>query len=322
MDFLEVAVYTSTAGIEPVTGVLLQLGVTGFVVEDSQDFLEFLEDKNARWDYVDDSLMTLKDQETCVKVYLPRNQQGVQQLEGIHSELERLKGLDREKQFGRLELSLANVKEEDWANNWKAYFKPFPVGNRLAVKPTWEQYDNPEGRLVLEIDPSSSFGTGQHHTTQLCLGLLEECVTPGCGILDMGCGSGILGIGALLLGAGHVTAVDIEENAVRIAGENYQQNHIFPEQYTVCCADVLGNAEDRERICGTEYDLVVANIVADIIIAMTPLFARCVKRSGTLVVSGIILERAEEVLSVLRSQGFCVEEVREQKGWAAAKLRR
>lgn len=321
MDFLEVAVYTATAGIEPVTGVLLQLGVTGFVVEDSQDFLEFLEDKNSRWDYVDDSLMALKDQETCVKVYLPCNQQGVQQLEGIRSELERLKGLDKERQFGRLELSLSNVKEEDWANNWKAYFKPFPVGSRLAVKPTWEQYDNPEGRLVLEIDPSSSFGTGQHHTTQLCLGLLEECVTPGCGMLDMGCGSGILGIGALLLGAGHVTAVDIEENAARIAGENYRQNHISPEQYTVRCADVLGNGEDRERICGTGYDLVVANIVADIIIAMAPLFARCVKKSGTLVVSGIILERAEEVLSALRNQGFCVEEVREQKDWAAAKLR-
>lgn len=101
-------------------------------------------------------------------MYLPCNQQGVQQLEGIRSELERLKGLDKERQFGRLELSLSNVKEEDWANNWKAYFKPFPVGSRLAVKPTWEQYDNPEGRLVLEIDPSSSFGTGQHHTTQLC----------------------------------------------------------------------------------------------------------------------------------------------------------
>lgn len=322
MDFIEAAVYTTTEGIEPVTGVLLQLGVNGFVVEDSQDFMEFLEDKNSHWDYVDDSLMALKDQETCVKVYIAKNSQGAEQLENIRSELCRLKSEDPEGDFWTSGALSDRRERRGTGQQLESLFQPFPVGKRLVVKPTWEQYDNPENRLILEIDPSSSFGTGQHHTTQLCLSLLEECVTPGCQVLDMGCGSGILGVGALLLGAGYVTAVDIDENAARIAGENYRQNHLPPERYEACCADVLGNLEDREKICGKEYDLVAANIVADVIIAMAPLFTRCVKKGGVLVVSGIILERAEEVLSVLKEQGFTVEQIREQKDWAAAKLSR
>ena len=143
----------------------------------------------------------------------------------------------------RLEAEIENVREEDWSNNWKQYFKPLKVGEKLLIKPSWEEYKNTDNRIVLEIDPASSFGTGQHNTTRLCLELLEKSMHEGDRILDMGCGSGILSIGAMLMGADSVTAVDIEQNAVETASENAQKNNIPFMKYTAYCGDVISNKE-------------------------------------------------------------------------------
>ena len=264
--------------------------------------------------------MQLSECDTSVTFYLPDDAQGAEQLSGIRNLLTNLKTGQNAEFFGSLELSVNNVREDDWANNWKQYFKPFPVGEKLYIKPSWEKIPEDTDRTVLEIDPASSFGTGQHHTTRLCLELSESVLHQHDKILDLGCGSGILSIGAMLLGADSAAAVDIVDNSVRTALENAEKNHIRPEVYHTYCGDICSDAELREKI-GSGYDLIYANIVADVLIAMSKLFGTFLKSSGHLIVSGIIIERADEVLNELEANGFEKITVREKEGWAAALLR-
>ena len=321
MNWTQVDIYTTTEAIDLLSSKFQDLGIRGCMVQDAQDFQEFLEQKDGRWDYLEDGLMELAHCETCITVYLPEDGQGAETLSALRDMLAQLRAADPEHIYGRLEMQCSGIREEDWANNWKQYFKPFPVGKKLYIKPSWETPTaEAAGRTVLEIDPASSFGTGQHHTTRLCLELMESEIQPGATrLLDLGCGSGILFIGGLLLGAKSAYAVDIEENAVRIAGENAAENHLDPDSYTISCGNVITDAALTEAI-GTGYDVITANIVADVIKAMAPLFPRFLKPDGTLILSGIITERADEVLETVTAQGFAVLEKREASGWCAVKL--
>lgn len=320
MNWIETQIITDSAGVDALCAMLTDLGIKGFSIADPADFQEFLQNKEGKWDYIDQDLLGMAQGDTTVTVYLPDNAQGAEQLVALRAMLAQIHARDDAQLFGTLELTLKNVREEDWANNWKQYFKPFTVGERLLIKPSWEMCENPWNRAVLEIDPASSFGTGQHHTTRLCLELLEQLMHPGDRVLDLGCGSGILSIGALLLGASGATAVDIEENAAATATENARKNHIDPTLYRVFCGNVL----EDETLCreiGDGYDLICANIVADVLIAMKQLFRQFLRPEGTLIVSGIIMERRDEVLDQLKKAGFALLEVREKEGWAAASLR-
>lgn len=320
MNWIETQIITDSAGVDALCAMLTDLGIKGFSIADPADFQEFLQNKEGKWDYIDQDLLGMAQGDTTVTVYLPDNAQGAEQLVALRAMLAQIHARDDAQLFGTLELTLKNVREEDWANSWKQYFKPFTVGERLLIKPSWETCENPRHRAVLEIDPASSFGTGQHHTTRLCLELLEQLMHPGDRVLDLGCGSGILSIGALLLGASGATAVDIEENAAATATENARKNHIDPTLYRVFCGNVL----EDETLCreiGDGYDLICANIVADVLIAMKQLFRQFLRPEGTLIVSGIIMERRDEVLDQLKKAGFALLEVREKEGWAAASLR-
>ncbi len=321
MDFTQVTIYTTAPGVDAVTGVLMQLDITGFEIEDAGDFEAFLADTQPHWDYVDESLMKLKETETNIKIYLPANEQGAQLLADVKEALKALKEADAEGTLGRLTAELNNVREEDWANNWKQYFKPFEVGKRFVIKPSWEEYSAETDRVILEIDPSSSFGTGSHHTTQLCIEQLEEYVQPHAFVLDMGCGSGILSIAALLLGAERAAAVDIDQNSVRVARENAVMNGFGAPRFAAECGNVL----EDEAFCASLgehfYDVVVANIVADVIIAMRGLFGRYLKKDGVLICSGIIGERADEVRRVLEQSGFETVSRHEKQDWVALVLR-
>lgn len=320
MNWIEIQIITASAGVDALCAMLTDLGIKGFSIADPADFQEFLQNKEGKWDYIDQDLLGMAQGDTTVTVYLPDNAQGAEQLVALRAMLAQIHARDDAQLFGTLELTLKNVREEDWANNWKQYFKPFTVGERLLIKPSWEMCENPWNRAVLEIDPASSFGTGQHHTTRLCLELLEQLMHPGDRVLDLGCGSGILSIGALLLGASGATAVDIEENAAATATENARKNHIDPTLYRVFCGNVLKD-ETLCREIGDGYDLICANIVADVLIAMKQLFRQFLRPEGTLIVSGIIMERRDEVLDQLKKAGFALLEVREKEGWAAASLR-
>ncbi len=316
MDWKEVNIMTSTFGIEPLTAYLMDIGIKGFVIKDSEDFNEFLENKEGKWDYIDEDLMGLSECETCVTVYIPENAQGVEMFASLKSILQMLKESDTENQFGRLEIESNSVREEDWANNWKQYFKPLKAGEKLLIKPSWEEYNEDDGRIILEIDPASSFGTGQHNTTRLCLELMEKSLNKGDKVLDLGCGSGILSIGAMLLGAESAVAVDIEENSVATSIENAEKNHINKEKYTAYCGNVINDESLVEKI-GDGYDIITANIVADVLIAMSDLFMKFIKKGGTLIISGIITERKDEVTESVINAGFKMTEVKEADGWCA-----
>ncbi len=319
MNWFEVKITTETPAVDVLCAMLTDLGVKGFAIEDAESFQEFLDDKEGKWDYIDEDLMGLAECDTTVTFYLPDDAQGAEQFAAVRALLEQLKTSENAAFFGTLALSSSNVKEDDWANNWKQYFKPLPIGKSLLIKPSWEALPEGNDRIVLEIDPASSFGTGQHHTTRLCLELVEEILQPQDRVLDLGCGSGILSIGAMLLGADSAVAVDIVENSVRTAEENAAKNHLPAEKYLAYCGDICSDDALCETI-GTGYDLICANIVADVLIAMADYFGKFLKSEGYLVVSGIIIERADEVLDVLEAAGFRKLKVHEKEGWAAALL--
>lgn len=319
MEWTEVNIYTASEGIELLCAKLMDIGIKGFVIQDAGDFNEFLENKDGKWDYIDEDLMGLSDCETRITVYLPSNSQGADMLLSIRAMLAELKEADTDGIYGRLEAELSSIREEDWANNWKQYFKPVKIGEKLVIKPSWEEYENDGSRIILEIDPASSFGTGQHHTTRLCLELLEKSLNSGDRILDMGCGSGILSIGAMLLGAESAVAVDIEQNAAETAMENAVKNNISPEKYETFYGNILTDEKLADRI-DSKYDVIAANIVADVLIAMKDHFVRYIKKGGILIVSGIIEERMHEVIGALEGVGFSNPEINVKEGWAAVKL--
>ena len=315
MNWLEVTIYTSKEGLEVLTGILMQMGVTGFVIEDPDDFAEFLTHRGESWDYMDASVEELKDVQTNIKFYLAENAQGQETFIEIKNTLARLKA--ETDAYGSLRLETGDVREEDWANNWKQYFKPFTVGEQFVIKPTWESYDETTTRHILEIDPNSSFGTGQHYTTQLCIEQLEHLIHEDVEVLDMGCGSGILSIAALMLGARHVTAVDIDQNSVNIACDNFKQNNMPTSRYTAYCGNVMADEALENKIGHGKYDVVVANIVADVIIGMKHELRAFMKPDGKLIASGVISDRCEEVKGHLEEVGFVIDGVTEKNDWVA-----
>lgn len=321
MNWTEVTIATTTEGIETVTGNLLLLGINGASVTDSQDFEAFLNHTETYWDAVEDELMALRDCETTVTVYLPEDEQGAAQLRDLDDMLARLRAEDTEGVYGRLERTAKTVHEEDWANEWRKYFKPFTVGERFLVKPSWEALDEPTDRTVLEIDPGSSFGTGQHHTTQLCMELMEGLSWEDASLLDIGTGSGILAIAGLLLGARDARGIDIDLHAVETSVENVRKNVGADAPYEGFCGDIVTDRALQERIGGA-YEVITANIIADVILGLRETFLKNLKKGGTLIVSGIIDDRADEVEEGLKEAGFTLIERTAQGGWVAMEFTR
>lgn len=317
MDWIKVSIYTTSEGIEPLSGRLYQLGITGLEIEDEKDFKDFLENNKQYWDYVDDDLIKEKEGETEVIAYVSDNAAGHEMLMAIRNTVAELKQLDEDGEFGRLEIEINNMCEEDWANNWKKYFHPLNVGEKILIKPEWEETENPEGRVVFSVNPGMSFGTGSHYTTQLCIENLEKFINNDTKVLDLGCGSGILSIISLLLGAESAFAVDIDPNAVDIAYQNAERNNIDKSKYTVKAGDIITNTALQEEIAKDKYDVVVANIVADVIIALAPKAKEYMKDGGVFITSGIIEDRIDDVKEALEKCGFKIESIKQRKDWAS-----
>lgn len=205
-------------------------------------------------------------------------------------------------------IETAPCVQEDWINNWKKYFHPIPVGRKLLIRPDWEQTENPENRVVLDLEPGIAFGTGTHETTRLCMEFLEEYVKPGSTMLDVGCGSGILSVAGLLLGAKSAVGVDIDPLAVKTAVQNAERNHVA-EHFTGICGSLT------EQVQGT-FDVVAANIVADVVIELTQNIGQYLAPGAVYLMSGIIDERERDVLDALKGK-FDVIACREEKGWVA-----
>lgn len=322
MNWIEVSIFTTTNGIEIINGALIKLGINDAVIEDASVFEDFLHDDTMNWDYYDEELTKMKDCESCIKVYLADNNQGNEFFGEIKRFVENLKSEYNEIDFGRLEIETKTLNDEDWANNWKQYFKPFTVSDKIIIKPSWEEYsESTEGKIILEIDPGMSFGTGQHHTTRLCIEQIIKHMTNGMRVLDMGCGSGILSIASILLGAESCVGVDIDENAVRIAKENAALNNIFEDRFTLYCGDVTNDEALQEKIGNNKYDMIAVNIIAQIIMGMSMTFPKFLKKGGLVIASGIIKKYLQEVLDNFKELGFEVIEINDSEEWVCVTAR-
>lgn len=226
-----------------------------------------------------------------------------------------LAAMDTDKAYGSLEIKSENVADEDWSEIWKQYFHPISVGKNILIQPAWEKADAPQGKCVFTVNPGMSFGTGSHPSTRFCLEEIEKYIKDGDSVLDLGCGSGILSITALLLGAKSAVAVDIDSNATDVAYDNLALNHLSKDLYTTYTGDITSDADLRGKL--GRHDIVIANIVADVIIALAPYVRSFMKDDAVFICSGIILERLDEVKSALTENGLKIKEIKNDDDWAA-----
>lgn len=311
MNWLALHIDTSPAGLEPVEIMLSNLGIDSLEVEDEADFRRFLEQNEQYWDYVDEDLDRSMRGKCRITFYTEDNPAGFGQVAAVRIALAALKRDHPE--YAPLIMTIDGLEDADWENNWRAYYKPMEIGERLLVAPDWEEAEA-GGRVILRLDPGLAFGTGSHATTRLCLAALEKRVRPGARVLDLGCGSGILSIAALLLGADSAMACDIDDKAVDVARVNAQRNGVGRDRYTVLAGNVLTDEKLREKL-GGGYDMVLANIVSDVILALAPSVRGLMAPGGVFICSGIIDTRAQEVRAGLEAAGLTIEETGGAEGW-------
>lgn len=315
MDWIKTIITTTRNGIDPVSGCLLELGINGIEICDKDDFKEFLENNHKYWDYVDEELEKLKEADTTITFYLTCGSDGIELLNSVRSSMIRLKKLDINNEYGSLDIRTENVKDEDWSEIWKQYFHPTPVGRKILICPEWETPDSTTERTVFTVNPGMSFGTGSHPSTRFCLEELEKYVKDGDTVLDLGCGSGILSITALLLGASSAIAVDIDSNATDAARSNLKLNKLSDNVYKIYTGDITSDKSLRDKL--GKHNIVLANIVADVIIAISPFIRDFMKENAIFICSGIILERLDEVKQALVKNGLKIINITQDNDWAA-----
>ena len=313
MKWIELHIDTVPAGIEPVTELLSGSGIDSLMIDDEGEFKDFLENNRQYWDYVDDKLLAEKRGKCRITFYLEDDQEGWNRLAQVRILLSALK--KQHPEYAPLLLTMENVADEDWENNWKQFYKPMEIGERLLVVPAWESAGETE-RVKLILNPGLTFGTGSHATTRLCLAALDKLIRGGEKVLDLGCGSGILSIAALRLGAERAFACDVDPTCVSVAYENAALNGVDRERYTVRAGDVTADRE-LAREFGGGYDVVVANIVADVIIALSTKVRPLLRPDGRFLCSGVIDDRAAEVKAKLMDAGWEILEENSSEGWFA-----
>ncbi len=291
MDWTEILVEVGADRIDEAAAIANMTVPYGIYIEDYSD-LEQEVMEIAHVDLIDEDLLKQDRSKAKIHIYIdPEDNIG----EAVQFLRERLNAAEIAHTIDQ-----SNVQEDDWLNNWRKFFKPMPVGEKLLINPSWFTDTDPKGRLVINIDPGLAFGTGKHETTRLCMEALERYVRGGERVLDVGCGSGILGIAAVLLGADSAFGVDIDETAVRTANENAQVNHVS-DKMTAIAGDLVDKVTEK-------YDIVVANIVADAIIALSASVTSFMTDDAVYIVSGIIDTRADDVKNAIKGHFEIVEE--------------
>ena len=312
MDWIEVKVHTTTAASEAVGEAMIRCGAEGTMVEDRADVPDPSK-PNGYWEIIDPHMIDQMPEDVVVHAWFQPDSVFPERMQTLRDSLQRVRASFAD--AGSLLLETDQVKEEDWSEVWKQFYKPFRAGKRLVVCPTWEHYDAKEDDLVIRMDPGMAFGSGTHETTGMCLDLLDQIVTSGSRVMDVGTGSGILAIGAGLLGAKEVLAIDIDPQAVKVARENVELNHLS-DCITVREGNLLDGSEDA--VC----DICIANIIADIILLFAEPLRSHILPGGYFLCSGIIRERGDEVQAGLLSAGYEIVRREERGEWTAFLCRR
>ena len=310
MAWLEITIDTVSDKIDSAVTALTAAGFSDLVIEDQEEFETFLDQNRAYWDYIDEELQEKLQGLSHIKLYLEdTDAAGMDRLEA------------RVKQLG-LSMTVTTMADVNWEESWKDNYPPQEVGKNLVVLPYWLTDSYEGGRTPIVLDPGLTFGTGAHPSTQMVMETMEETVQPGFRCLDLGSGSGILSIAALRLGAQSATGIDIDPKAENIARENAAYNYFAAPEFTALTGNVTEDTALMERLAAAEYDLVLVNIVADVIIGLSPILPNFLTEKSTLICSGILDVRLEEVIAALERAGLTVTAVKSKEDWRCVKAKR
>ncbi|CEN79558.1 50S ribosomal protein L11 methyltransferase [Paraclostridium sordellii] len=306
MKWAEITIKTTTEAVEAITNILYEQNVGGVSIEDPKDF-KFQKKHEYDWDFVEEEIFNSGYDGVIIKTYITEERDVTDDIKIIKEKIDGLKefGID----VGEAIVELSQVDEEDWANEWKNYYKPTKIGEKIVVKPTWEEYKAQDSDLIIELDPGMAFGTGTHETTSMCIRELEKYVKPDSKVFDIGCGSGILAIAAAKLGAKYVLAVDLDEVAVKVSKENVELNKV-DESVTALHGNLMEVVKDKA-------DIVVANIIADIIKILAKDIKQFMKDDAVFISSGIIHAKVDEVKEALTENGLEIVHVESLGEWNA-----
>lgn len=307
---------TTTQAEDIVSSILMDLGIQGIEIEDKipltarekeQMFVDIMPEGEA-----DDGI-------AYVSFYLEEDQDKEEMLASVRNELEEMRTF---MEMGDLEIEESQTEDVDWVNNWKKYFHQFTVDDVLII-PSWEDVEpKDKDKMIIHIDPGTAFGTGMHETTQLCIRQIKKYMTPGAQVLDVGCGSGILGMLALKFGAGHSLGTDLDPCAIDATHENMEANGIEASQYEVMIGNLIDDKEVQDKVGYDKYDIVAANILADVLVPMTPVVVPAMKPGGIYITSGIIEEKESVVTDAVKKAGLEVLEVNHQGEWVSVTARK
>lgn len=312
MKWTKLSLTTTTEATDMVSSMLDQLGIEGIQIEDKVPITE-KEKKEMFIDILPE--LGPDDQVAVISFYLDSEEDYMEIVEKVES------GLDELSMFmnvGSGEIKISDTEDKDWINNWKEFFKPFRLDDNIIIKPTWEKLDEVnENDIVIEIDPGTAFGTGTHETTKLCIQGLKQYVNKDTKLLDVGCGSGILSIIGLKLGAKSALGIDIDPNAITATYENAEVNGISLDQFCIMSGNIINDTELQDKVGYEAYDIVVANILADVIIPLSATIGQHLVPGGLFITSGIINMKKEEVKAAILSNGFEIVEINEMGEWVS-----
>ena len=315
MNWLEITLNTASSTISDVAAGLTAGGFEDLVIEDQEEFEEFLEQNRGYWDYIDENLQQQLEGLSRIKLYLEdEDEAGLARLKALVSSLE--------ERFGSLNMTVSPMADVNWEESWKDNYPPQEVGDRLVVLPYWRAEEDTAGRIPVILDPGLTFGTGAHPSTQMVMRTMEKTVKTGARCLDLGSGSGILSIAALRLGAKSAVGVDIDPKAEDIARENAAYNGFAAPEFVALTGNVTADKRLMQRLAGEEYDVVLVNIVADVIIGLAPILPNFLTEKSTLICSGILDTRLPDVLAALEDAGLTVTQTLSQEDWRCVSAKR
>ena len=320
MNWLEITIHTASKGIDKVATALTANGFTDLVMADQAEFESFLEDNRQYWDYIDEQLQQQLTGLSKIQLYIEEADK--ESFDRLQALVEELRAKNENGKLGSLEMTVNVIAQTNWEESWKDNYPPQPVGQRLLVLPCWRSDEPTQGRLPVILDPGLTFGTGAHPSTQMVMEQMEKLVTPGVNCLDLGSGSGILSITALRLGAGSAVGVDIDPKAEDIARENAAYNGFGSPAFTALTGNVTEDKALMERLAQRDYQVVLVNIVADVIIGLCPVLPGFLSKDSVLILSGILDSREQDVKNALAEAGLTVCATHAKEEWRCITAKR